>query len=187
MRAITSSRRAWVAGAAAIAGLASAFGPANAQTGDAPQAKSLALRGAPAIGFAAPGRIYDSGAEARRASDAVAGAVPLPKGGNFNGVRWEEAGAGLSDADIHAVQEYNAACQWLRALSDGRDVVNAQAILADVPSWPTLRGTDRAQLWVTAAKEFPNGELAIRALDECRASHEREVAYARGLGLAPSS
>jgi hypothetical protein len=187
MRAIASSRRAWVAGVVAIAGLATVFGPANAQTGGTPQAQSLALRGAPAIGFAQPGRVYGSGAEARRASDAIAGAVPLPKGGNFNGVRWEEAGAGLSDADIHAVQEYNAACQWLRALSDGRDVVNARAILAQVPSWPTLRGTDRAQLWVTAAAGFPNGDLAVKALDECRASHEREVAYARGLGLAPSS
>jgi hypothetical protein len=113
--------------------------------------------------------------------------VPLPRGGNFNGVRWEEAGAGLSDADLQAVQQYNAACQWLRALSDGRETVVARAILADVPSWPSLRGTDKAQLWAAAMADFPSGPAATALLADCQASHAREVEYAKGLGLAPSS
>jgi len=33
---------------------------------------------------------------------------------------------------------------------------------------------------------FPDGELSLGALADCRASREREVAYARALGLAPS-
>jgi hypothetical protein len=102
-------------------------------------------------------------------------------------VRWEEAGAGLTDADVQAVQQYNAACQWLRALGDGRETVIARAILVDVPSWPSLRGSDRAQLWVDAVASFPDGELAGTLLADCRASHAREVEYAKGVGLPPSS
>jgi hypothetical protein len=131
--------------------------------------------------------VFASGAAARDAAATAADSVPLPSGGNFNGVRWEEAGAGLSDADVQAVQQYNAACQWLRALGDGREAVVARAILADVPSWPSLRGTDRAQLWVDAMAAFPDSEPASALLAGCRASHAREVEYARGLGLSLSS
>jgi hypothetical protein len=178
--------RVWVAGLVAVAASA---GVAGAQsTGDAtPQAKSAALRSAPAVGFDKPGRVFEFGAAARAAADSAATAVPVPQGGNFNGVRWEEAGAGLTDVDVQAVQQYDAACQWLRALSDGRDTVVARAILADVPSWPTLRGSDRAQLWADAMASFPYGEPARALLADCRASHAREVEYARGLGRSPSS
>jgi hypothetical protein len=178
--------RVWTAGLAVVAVSA---GVAGAQsTGDAtPQAKSAALRSAPAVGFAKPGRVFESGAAARAAADAAATSVPLPRGGNFNGVRWEEAGAGLTDVDVQAVQQYNAACQWLRALSDGRDTIVARAILADVPSWPSLRGSDRAHLWAGAMASFPVGEPVSALLADCRASHAREMEYARGLGLAPSS
>jgi hypothetical protein len=178
--------RAWAAGLAAVAvsaGVAGAQSPGDA----APQSKSAGLRGAAAIGFDKPGRVYVSGSDARGAAATAAKSVPLPRGGNFNGVRWEEAGAGLTDADVQAVQQYNAACQWLRALSDGREAVVARAILADVPSWPSLRGTDRAQLWADAMAAFPKGQLAAALLADCRASHAREVEYARGLGLPPSN
>lgn len=178
--------RVWAAGIAAVAVSA---GVAGAQTtGDAtPQSTSAGLRGAAAVGFDKPGRVFASGAEARGAAATAAKSVPLPRGGNFNGIRWEEEGAGLSDVDVQAVQQYNAACQWLRALSDGREAVVARAILADVPSWPSLRGTDRAQLWADAMATFPKGDPATALLADCRASHAREVEYARGLGLLPSS
>jgi hypothetical protein len=178
--------RVWAAGLAAVAVSA---GVAGAQTtGDAtPQAKSAALRMAPAVAFDKPGRVFASGAQARSAAAIAADSVPLPRGGNFNGVRWEEAGAGLTDVDVQAVQQYNAACQWLRALGDGRDSIVARAILADVPSWPSLRGSDRAQLWADAMAGFPDGEPATAMLADCRASHAREVEYARRLGLPPSS
>jgi hypothetical protein len=120
--------RVWAAGLVAVTVSA---GVAGAQsTGDAtPQSESAALRGAPAVGFDKPGRVFASGAQARSAAAIAGRSVPLPRGGNFNGVRWEEAGAGLTDADVEA-----------------------GTLLAD-----------------------------------CRASHAREVEYAKGLGLAPSS
>jgi len=177
--------RVWAAGLAAVAVSAGVAGAQSA--GDAtPQSKSVALRGAAAVGFDRPGRVFASGAEARSAAATAAKSVPLPRGGNFNGVRWEEAGVGLTDADVQAVQQYNAACQWLRALSEGRETVVARAILSDVPSWPSLRGTDKAQLWAAVAADFPDGPAATAVLAECQASHTREVEYAKGLGLAPS-
>src|ERR1700740_2449500 len=99
-------------GAAGLAVVAVSAGVAGAQsTGDAtPQSQSAQLRGAPAIAFDKPGRVYASGAEARAAASSAGKSVPLPRGGNFNGVRWEEAGAGLTDVDVAAVQQYNAAC-----------------------------------------------------------------------------
>jgi hypothetical protein len=177
--------RVWAAGLCAAAVSA---GVAGAQSSDdSPLSKSAALRAAPAVGFDKPGRVFSSGEQARSAAATAAESVPLPRGGNFNGVRWEEAGAGLTDIDVQAVQQYNAACQWLRALSDGRDAIVARTVLADVPSWPSLRGTDKAQLWTDAMASFPDGEPAAAVLADCRASHAREVEYARGLGLAPSS
>ena len=179
--------RTWAAGLAAVAAVGAGVAGAQSPGDAAPQSKSAGLRGAAAIGFDKPGRVFASATDARSAAATGAKSMPLPRGGNFNGVRWEEAGAGLTDADVQAVQQYNAACQWLRALSDGREPVVARAILADVPSWPSLRGTDSAQLWAGAMADFPKGDLATALLADCRASHAREVEYARGLGLSPSS
>jgi hypothetical protein len=168
--------------AAALAQLASGASPPAAD----PNQLAQALRTAPEVSFSAPGRVFASAADARGASDALASAVPLPAGGNFNGVRWEEAGAGLTEADVHAVQQYNAACQWLRALADGRNAALARAVLGDVPAWPGFRANANGALWRDALAGFPDGELARGVLADCRASHEREVAYAKELGLAPS-
>jgi hypothetical protein len=128
---------------------------------------------------------FASAADARHASEQLGAAVPEPAGGNFNGIRWEEAGRGLTEADVHAVQEYNAACQWLRALADGRHPGLARDILDDVPAWPTFRAGASGGLWRDALAGFPGGELAQGVLADCRASHEREVAYAQELGLPP--
>jgi hypothetical protein len=187
--------KGWSRGWPAIGAVAAAAGLLVATPGGAQQLgfedeqrlKSTALRSAPTVGFDAPGRRFASGTDARRASEALQAAVPLPRGGSFSGVRFEEAGAGLTDADIQYVQEYNAACQWLRALSDGRDPALAREILGAVPAWPTFRGTTRATLVEGALSSYPDGEPARALLADCRASHAREVAYAQRIGLTPST
>jgi hypothetical protein len=169
------------AGAAALAALAAAAGAVALH-----RLGSRALTSAPSIDFGRPGRAFGSAAAVRRAAAARADALPLPAGGNFNGVRWEEAGAGLTEADVDAVQQYNAACQWLRALADGRQAAQARAILAAVPRWPAFRGNDLGAMW-TRASAAPGGELGRAVLADCRASHDREVSYAASRGLTPSS
>jgi hypothetical protein len=115
-------------------------------------------------------------------------AIPLPAGGTFNGVRWEQGGP-ITGAQMDGVLEYNAACQWLRAWRDGRERTLAARILQIVPSWPALRGTEAAGRLTALAAEVRGGPAvtARGVLRDCDASHEREVAYAEGLGLAPSS
>jgi hypothetical protein len=183
---MTARRRAW---AAALATIVVTAGLADAQTTDPDAlrwAASRALTTAPAVDFGQPGGAFASGGAARRAAEERADAVPLPRGGNFNGVRWEEAGPGLSEADVDAVQDYNAACQWLRALSDGRQAVLARAILADVSAWPAFRGNERGKTWAQVLAA-PGGDLAQTVLADCRASHDREAKYAAAQGLPPST
>jgi hypothetical protein len=163
-----------------------------------------ALAGVSISAAAEPGRPGDAGAAARaltgvaavqsggatfRAADARARAgrttVPLPAGGTLNGIQWENGGDAIPQSALEGVIEYNAACQWLRAWSDGRDGALAVQVLKSTPNWPALRGTDSGELLTRVAAEAAagGGETATAMLADCDASHEREVQYAGGRGL----
>ena len=127
-------------------------------------------------------------ATARVAADDVAPAIPLPAGGTFAGVRWEEAGGVLSHSEIAAVLQFNAACQWLRAWRDGRDGGTSAQVLADVPAWPAWRNSETSAVLADVAADVRagGGKASAAVLADCDASHEREVAYATARGLTPT-
>jgi hypothetical protein len=147
------------------------------------QAEALANAPAPA----AAGQVFD-GASARFQAALRGLGIPLPAGGTFNGVRWEQGGA-VSAAQMDGVLEYNAMCQWLRAWRDRREPVLATHVLQTVPGWPALRGSEAAATLTRVAAQVRRGDgrLAGDVLRDCDASHRREVAYAKELGLPPSS
>src|SRR4051812_32970263 len=103
------------------------------RTGTAPSLdRSKALVAAPAASpFVAVASIPAQ--TARVVADDVAKTIPLPAGGTFDGVRWEEADGVFSRNEIAAVLQYNASCQWLRAWRDGREQGTSEQVLADVP------------------------------------------------------
>lgn len=135
--------------------------------------QSLQLTKAPAPSPLASGRRIDA-AGARSLASSQRQSVPLPEGGNFNGIRWEELAGPVSAAEVEIMTEFNAACQWLRAAADGREKGVAEKILGDVPNWNAIREIG-----------FPAGDP--RQLEECRQASQRERAYAGKLGLLPSS
>ena len=177
------------ASAAVVAALTIAVpGSAQHPDRDASLARSAALVAAPAArGFDAPADVPAQ--TARAVAGGIAGAIPLPPGGSFDGVRWEQAGGVFTTAGIALVLQYNAACQWLRAWRDGRDAATALKVLAQVPAWPALRATESGDVLATVAAEAAagGGELAAAVLVDCDASHAREVTYATRLGLTPST
>lgn len=142
-----------------------------------------------AIAVAPPSVPPITSSTARVAADGLAPSVPLPDGGNFNGVRWELAEGMVSPSEVSAVLEYNAACQWLRALRDGREAAVAEDVLTEVPNWPTLRGTTAGDILRDAVEELRQGDGATIAgvMSDCDSSSAREIDYAVSLGLEPSS
>ena len=125
---------------------------------------------------------------ARVIASELAAEVPLPAGGTFDGIRWEQAGGVFSRREIAAMLQYNAACQWLRAWRDGREAAVAHAVLADASSWSAWRGTETGAVLAAVAADVAKGggETAAAVLADCDASHERELRYAAALGLSPS-
>ncbi len=125
---------------------------------------------------------------ARGLADDIATAIPLPRGGTFSGIRWEQAGGTFTSAEIALVLQYNAACQWLRAWRDGRETPTSARVLEDVPSWPAWRGseTGAALAQVAADVRAGGGAAALAMLADCDAAHEREVAYAATRNLTPA-
>jgi hypothetical protein len=150
---------------------------------------------------AAFGALGDAGAQApadrltppqaRARAAALQASTTLPDGANFNGIRWEEAGGTFTDGDVAFVTQYNAACQWWRALADGRQTAVAAQVVQELPDWPALRDTEPGAALAQAAGEVrggaPPGPMAGGLIVQCRASHEREVQWAVGLGLPPST
>jgi hypothetical protein len=122
--------------------------------------------------------------DARAVAASLTAQIPLPAGGTFSGIRWETLGGTVSTGEIESMLEYNAACQWLRARRDGRDAKAAATVLKALPAWPALRGTESARV---LSEAVGGGELRAGVLADCDASHDREVAYANAIGLAPSS
>jgi hypothetical protein len=129
------------------------------------------------------------GAEkARSVAADVARSIPLPSGGTFDGVRWEEAGGVLTPDEIAFVLQYNATCQWLRAWRDGRNTPVSARVLAELPSWPIWRGPEAAAViaGVVGDVRAGGGASARAMLADCDASREREVRYATAKGLTPT-
>jgi hypothetical protein len=158
-------------GTAAVAGLA--------QPDPTGQATGL-TRALPVDGVDGP---VVAAKDARAVAAKVAERIPLPAGGTFSGIRWETLGGTISAGEIESMLEYNAACQWLRAQRDGRDTAVAGTVLKALPAWPALRGTESAGVLSEAAD---GDKLRAGVLADCDASHDREVAYAKALGLPPS-
>jgi hypothetical protein len=176
-------RRAPILAAVLALGLASP----GAARGDVALDRSKALVAAPAASPFVTSAALPA-ATARVVADELAAAIPLPAGGTFTGVRWEQAGGVFSRADIIGVLQYNAACQWLRAWRDGRDRDLPARVLADVPAWPAWRFGDGAPVFAALAADVRagGGRTASALLAGCDASHEREITYAAARGLASS-
>jgi hypothetical protein len=178
-----------VAAAAALAAAAGQVaGPRSAPAPPPPDRalRAAALAGAPGLTAARP---TFTAATARLQAALRGLGIPLPAGGTFNGVRWEEGGP-VTSAQMDGVLEYNAMCQWLRAWRDGREAGLASRVLQTVPSWPALRGSEAARQLehLAAGVRLGRRDTTARAvLAGCDASHRREVGYAKELGLAPSS
>jgi hypothetical protein len=146
-----------------------------------------ALLGIAFAASAAPGRPNEDPTGARGV--AARSDVPLPAGGNFNGIQWERAGVEIPPSAIQGTLEYNAACQWLRAWRDGRETGQAIRTLRAAPGWSFLRGSESGQIIAQVAREAAGGGggLATGVLADCDAAHDREVAYAIDRGLTPST
>lgn len=125
----------------------------------------------------------EGGQAAARARE-VATRIPLPAGGDFDGIRWAELDGTIRVAQVEEVVQYNAACQWYRALRDGRDVADARRVIADIPGWQALRGHATGELAAAVAADVAagGGEALTGVLRQCDEAHEREVAYARAGG-----
>lgn len=155
---------------------------------------STELREAPSLTSAAPIEFSSAvapldGAALVARAGAIAEHVPVPVGGNFNGVRWPDLGT-ATDADIAFILQYNAACQWLRAAADGRDSSRASAVWNEIPDWPAMRIGGNAAAFVAALAALQRGDAGepdLVLLRACRESHERESSYARTKGLPAST
>lgn len=150
--------------------------------------KADSLTAAPTLDRSGSPR-YATPAQERAAAQIDGQVVPLPAGGNLAGIRWEEAGAGFSEAEIATVVQYNAFCQWLRAAHDGRDAQTALAVLDDVPMWPGFRDQpdDGLIRQIVAEAHAGSGAALANAVSDCQRSHDREVAYAASRGDTPST
>jgi hypothetical protein len=172
------------AGAVALALALSQGSPPAVGAGTAASAMSAGLAAQPDVDRVSTVRYAAD--EARAQAGRRAAEVPLPAGGNFHGVHWEEAGGTFSVAEIEGVVEYNAFCQWLRA-AQGPRREEALAVLDSVPRWPALRGGDGVVAQAVAEARTGGGRVHAGVLAACVRSHQDEAAYAAKRGLTPST
>lgn len=166
----------WIAGVA-LAALAAGL-PAQGVSSEGPSRADILAKPDP-IEFGVSDPAWTGSALIGRAEEMARG-VPLPAGGNFSGIRWKEAGF-ATDADIAFVLQHNAACQWLRAVADGRDPEAAGQAWREIPEWPAMRLGGNAGLFLAALDQVKSGESGAAPhplLEACRASNRRERAYA---------
>ena len=186
------SRRTTIRGAAlaALAGatllaLALTAGPRPAQgAGTAAGVRSAQLADQPGVDRASTVRY--TAPEARAQAARRAAELPLPEGGNLNGIQWEAAGGTFSVSEVEGVVEHNVFCQWMRA-ADGPRRAEALEVLAGVPDWPAMRDGDGVVGRAVAEARAGGGETQAGVLADCVRSFEREAAYAAKRGLTPST
>jgi len=125
-----------------------------------------------------------SGADGAALAADLATRIPVPSGGNLNGIEWGDLDGTIAAALAQSVVEYNAACQWYRALRDGRQAADARRVIADIPAWQGTRGRETGELAAAVAADVAagGGEALSGVLRQCDASHVREVAYATAHG-----
>lgn len=184
---MTLRRRVVMVIAVAFGGIASAVvvgpGPGAAPADESsPGAQARRLAASPPLDFS--DRATVDGRDLRAAAERDAQDVPLPIGGTFNGIQWEQLGDVFPAAGVPQMLEYNAACQWLRARRDGRQTKVANEVLATVSSWPAFRRTETGPVLADA---ISGGDVLGVILADCDAAHAREVEYARARGLIASS
>ncbi len=124
------------------------------------------------------------GAQAAVTAGDLGARVPVPAGGNFNGIRWAELDGTVGAQEVQALLEYNAACQWYRALRDGRQTAEARSVIADVPRWQATRARATGELAAAVAADVAagGGDALTGVLRDCDAAHRREVAFAAANG-----
>ena len=169
--------------AVAAAGTAGRGGHgAAAAAGDAAVLESTQLAAAADLAPAG-GAELDAPRAAALAAE-LATRIPVPAGGNFNGIAWTELDGTIGAALVQSVVEYNAACQWYRALRDGRQVADARRVIADVPAWQACRGRETGALAAAVASDVAagGGDALTGVLRDCDAAHVREVAFAQAHG-----
>ena len=99
--------------------------------------------------------------------------IPLPRGGTFAGVRWKAVGAAaIPLPHVTSVLHMNAACQWTRALREGREPATAEQVLLAARRWPALAGAP-----------VDGADFVL----SCYAAHAREVRWAQRLDRRPST
>ena len=170
-----------LAAVGATASFTMSVGAQSSGEDDRARARSRALTTAPTPD---PGGRAYRGSDAVERAAAIAASIPLPEGGNFEGIRWQEAEGELTEHDIAFVLQYNATCQWHRARRDGREAASAGSVVADTPRWPAFRDTALGAALETAGDRGTEESEALLA--DCDATHERELAYAAARGRAPS-
>jgi hypothetical protein len=183
--------RAWrrwlLVGVVVVVGAAVSTGQhghgAAAAADDAATLQSRQLAAAPDLPPEGPELTGSQGADL--AAD-LATRVPLPAGGNFNGIEWSELDGTIGASLVQAVVEYNAACQWYRALRDGRQTADARRVIAEVPAWQASRGRETGALAAAVAADVAagGGDALTGVLRQCDDAHRREVAYAGASGKA---
>lgn len=106
--------------------------------------------------------------------------VPFPPGAS-DSVDWLKSGSDMAQidyrADVQAVMEFRAGCQWLgfwlRAKDAGAHEAASRAltVLADIARWPTMRGArtrDATDRWAELAQLARGGDVAAVRADEAR-------------------
>src|SRR5262249_23245750 len=170
----------------APAPLTSAPGAAGAAGGLAaatPHGRGAAPANPPRVVLDALGPQAYTPQTAREGAAARGADIPLPAGGNFNGIGWEDAPGGVPAATIESVLQPHAPCQWLAAWPPRSG--SAVDVLRRAASWSALRGSPIAAVAEEASRG--GGRNLTAMLAQCNASHTREVTYARRLGLTPST
>ncbi len=140
-----------------------ATGIATVATGAPPSGGGTAVNEATALIGAAPSdrSLAYPAAQARGVANVRGAMIPLPAGGTFNGVQWEQAAGGAVAAGaMDGVLQYNAACQWLRAWRDGRDGALAVRVLQQIPSWTVFRGTESGDFIAQVVAQVNQGEVS---------------------------
>src|SRR3954471_260021 len=140
--------------ASALAGVAIAAAAASPARPSGAQGSAQALLAAPGQAPTADGL---PPATARARALGRASAIPLPAGGNFNGIDWWVDGGSWASSAIEGMLEYNAACQWLRAWRDGREAQLALNVLSAASGWPAMRGTESGELLTRVAAQARAG------------------------------
>lgn len=165
-------------------------GPTSVAGTSATPATLDALRSAPTVSTENDVH-YKNSDTARRAAIDIGRDIPLPTGGNFDGIHWStvDDGIGIWASEVQELLEANASCQWYRAFSEGRDPKVASTVVQAIPQWPALR---RAMIQESAskiAKEVASDssdrpELASKTA-ECDRVHKDEIGAAQARGLTP--